>query len=330
MSSVVALTAASKCCDDNSNPRAALCARDRFQESQLNQQAGVVFVLDEDCGGRKTLVDLFSSRNFSSVGLESVTAYLECSKAKAPSCIVLVENLRQTDDLGLLNQMSVSPQPPIVYVANHGSIPSCVRAMKAGVIDYLVGPFSDEAILRAVGAAIQVDRQQIQRRHGAAELKARYASLSRREREVLALVVAGLLNKQAAWELGISEITVKAHRGQVMQKMQADSLADLVRMATVLQIPLPPLVSRTYLADFSGDLSERRYSRLSEHSAPFSATTQRAITEYRKTKLPLPEETCHATSPSLLAHLDSERGEVSDDAMPISPQKPELLERITQ
>lgn len=240
MSSVGALTAASKCQDDNSKTRTANHARDRFQESQLNQQSGVVFVLDEDCRGCKNLVDLFSSRNFCTIGFDSVAAYLECPKAKAPSCILLVENLRQTNDLGLLGQMSVSPQPPIVYVAVHSSIPSCVRAMKAGVIDYLVEPFSDEAILTAVGAAIQIDRQQIQRRHEAAELKARYATLSRREREVLALVVAGLLNKQTASELGISEITVKAHRGQVMQKMKADSLADLVKMAARLGLTSAP------------------------------------------------------------------------------------------
>jgi FixJ family two-component response regulator len=148
--------------------------------------------------------------------------------------------LPDVNGLDVQLELSATDHIPIVFITGHGDIPSTVRAMKAGALDFLTKPFSDEALLQAVNAALDTDRKALNDRAERAELKARYSSLTPRERDVLPLIVAGLLNKQAAAELGISEFTLQIHRSNVMRKMAAGSLPDLVRLASRLELSIPP------------------------------------------------------------------------------------------
>jgi FixJ family two-component response regulator len=201
----------------------------------------VVFVVDDDISVRESLEMLLQSAGFDALVFATAHEFMACARPDVPSCLVLDVDLPGLNGLELQSRMAeVDLQVPIIFITGHGDIPMSVRAMKAGAIEFLTKPFLEEELLGAVQRA--VERSTVARREEEKfrELQQAYESLTPREREVMALVVSGFLNKQTGAMLGTSEITVKAHRGQVMRKMRADSLADLVRMAGILKIPLTP------------------------------------------------------------------------------------------
>ncbi len=209
----------------------------------MNSQDHVVFIVDDDRRICEALTELLSTFDLHAVTFGSAADYLAYPKPDVPACLVLDVQLPDINGLDLLSQTDERAQPHIVFITGHGDIPSSVRAMKAGAVDFLTKPLNEADLIRAIQAAIAQDR--IARRHRAelAELRRRLSSLTPREREVLPLIVSGLLNKQAAAELRISEITIQIHRGKIMKKMGAGSFAELVRMAGTLAIPLHPASS---------------------------------------------------------------------------------------
>lgn len=202
----------------------------------MTERDFVVFIVDDDLRVCEALGELCSSRGVASVAFGSIDEYLAYSRPNRPACLVLDVGLPRLSGLDFQGQLGDSYHPPIVFITGHGDIPSSVRAMKAGAIDFLTKPFTQDALFDAIDTAIEADRRGRVKHAQRARLTARYSTLSPREREVLPLVVSGLLNKQAAAELGISEVTLEIHRRRVMQKMEAGSLADLVRMASHLDI----------------------------------------------------------------------------------------------
>jgi FixJ family two-component response regulator len=176
-----------------------------------------------------------------SVTFGSAAEYIGFTKPDVPSCLILDVELPDINGLELQSRMAADPHPQIVFVTGHGDIPSSVRALKAGAVDFLTKPFGESELLGAIDAAIAQDREARRERAHLAVLQDRFAALTPREREVLPLVVSGLLNKQAAAELGISQVTLQIHRGRIMHKMEAESFADLVRMAGALGITLTRL-----------------------------------------------------------------------------------------
>ncbi len=197
----------------------------------------VVFVVDDDLSVRESLDLLIRTAGWEPETYASAQAFLARARVPRPSCLVLDVSL--PDLTGLDLQQRIGPERgdlPIIFITGHGDIPMSVRAMKAGAVEFLTKPFNDEMLLQAIAGAIERSRTALGRQAELQTIRDRYAGLSHREREVMALVVAGLLNKQIAGELGISEITVKAHRGKVMRKMRAGSLADLVRMGARLGV----------------------------------------------------------------------------------------------
>ena len=206
----------------------------------MSSEDHIIFVVDDDRAICEALSDLLLSFDLHAVTFGSAAEYIAYPKADVPACLILDLELPDINGLDLQSQVMQHPHPPIVFITGHGDIPSSVRAMKAGAVDFLTKPFSTEALMRAVRAALAQDRDARRKRAELTGLNQRLNLLTPREREVLPLVVGGLLNKQAAAELGISEITLQIHRGKIMKKMQAGSLAELVRIAGTLEIPLTP------------------------------------------------------------------------------------------
>ena len=195
----------------------------------------IVFIVDDDISVRESLELLISSSGWQPETFASAQEFLSRPPALAPSCLILDVNLPDLNGLDLQKRVAADRSDmPIIFITGYGDVPMTVRAMKAGAVEFLTKPFSDDVLLSAIRQAIERSQSALDREADIRALRDRYASLSRREREVMALVVSGLLNKQIGGELGISEITVKAHRGQVMRKMQAGSLADLVNMSAKL------------------------------------------------------------------------------------------------
>jgi FixJ family two-component response regulator len=196
--------------------------------------ASIVFVVDDDVSVRESLELLIRTAGWQPHTFASAQDFLSCPRAAVPSCLVLDVTLPGLNGLELQQQLADRTAMPIIFITGHGDVPMSVQAMKAGAVEFLTKPFRDDVLLNAIASAIERSRDTLRLNSGMAALKNRYGSLTPREREVMALVVSGLLNKQVGGELGISEITVKAHRGQVMRKMKADSLPDLVTMAARL------------------------------------------------------------------------------------------------
>jgi FixJ family two-component response regulator len=202
----------------------------------MKQDGPIIYVLDDDRRVREALSSLLLSVGLRVETFGSAAEYLEFEKLDAPSCLILDLELPGMNGLELQQEIAGDDSPPIVFVTGHGDVPSSVRAMKAGAIEFLLKPFDHLELLKVVDAAIAQDRDARLRQAEMAELRRRYALLTPREREVLPFVVAGLLNKQTAAELGTSEITIQVHRGQIMRKMAASSLAELVKIAGKLGI----------------------------------------------------------------------------------------------
>ena len=200
--------------------------------------APVVFVVDDDASVRDALSSLFRSVGLKVDLFESAAEFLQHKLPDATCCLVLDVRLPGMSGLDFQAELARAKiQVPIIFMTGHGDIPMSVRAMKAGASDFLAKPFRDQDMLDAVATALERDRKEREGQRATATLRESYELLTTREREVMALVTAGLMNKQAAAELGLSEITVKIHRGQAMKKMNAKSLADLVRMAESLGLP---------------------------------------------------------------------------------------------
>jgi FixJ family two-component response regulator len=206
----------------------------------MSQALPVVYVVDDDISVRESLELLIRTASWQPELFESAQEFLRCPKVSVPSCLVLDVNLPGLNGLDLQKQVAADRAGmPIIFITGYGDVPTTVRAMKAGAVEFLTKPFSDEVLLDAIQNALERSRNVLDVEAALRELRNRYDLLSRREREVMALVVRGLLNKQVGFELGISEITVKAHRGRVMEKMAARSLADLVTMGAKLRAALP-------------------------------------------------------------------------------------------
>jgi FixJ family two-component response regulator len=198
----------------------------------------IVFVVDDDARVREALGELLESLGWRSETFAAASDYIAFAKPDLPACLILDVELPDINGLELQKQLSGDTHPPIVFITGHGDIPSSVRAIQGGAVDFLPKPVAEQALVAAVRAAIERDRIQRSVRAELAELGRRFAALTPREREVMQLVVSGFLNKQSAAELGISEITLQIHRGKIMRKMQAASLPDLVRIAATLKIPV--------------------------------------------------------------------------------------------
>jgi len=204
----------------------------------VDPQDHVVFVVDDDRRIREALSELLSSFDMDAVTFGSAAEYMAYPKPDVPACLVLDVELPDINGLDLQRKIAQDNHPHIVFITGHGDIPSSVRAIKAGAVDFLPKPFKEADLMRAINSALAQNRNARRKRAELAGLHQRFARLTPREREVLPLVVSGLLNKQAAAELGISEITLQIHRGSIMKKMDAGSLAELVRMAEALEIPV--------------------------------------------------------------------------------------------
>ena len=206
--------------------------------SSGSQAEPIVFVIDDDISIRESLELLLCSAGLPAQIFACAEDFLAHPRVFAPTCLVLDVSLPQVTGLELQQRIAAErPDMPIIFITGHGDVPMTVKAMKAGAVEFLTKPFNDETLLQAIRDAIERSREALDSHMELRALHDSYATLTPREREVMALVVSGLLNKQIGGELGISEITVKMHRGKVMQKMNADSLPELVNMAARLRLP---------------------------------------------------------------------------------------------
>ncbi len=204
----------------------------------VGPQDHVVYIVDDDRRIGEALTLLLSSFDMHAVTFGSAAEYMAYPKRDVPACLVLDVELPDINGLDLQSQIAQGNHPQIVFITGHGDIPSSVRAIKTGAVDFLTKPLREADLMRAINAALSLDGEARRKRAELADLHRRLTGLTAREREVLPLVVSGLLNKQAAAELGISEVTLQIHRGSIMKKMEAGSLAELVRMAGALEIPM--------------------------------------------------------------------------------------------
>jgi FixJ family two-component response regulator len=205
---------------------------------ELRKPEAVIAIVDDDPSVQRGLQRLIRSVGWKAETFASAQEFLARSRAAAPNCVLLDLQLPGLSGLELQKRMGeVGLEIPIVFLTGHGDIPASVRAMKAGAVQFLTKPVDEQELLQAIEEAVERDRRTRQQRVGMNELRGRYESLTRREQEVMQQVISGMLNKQIAAELNITEDTVKFHRGHIMRKMRADSLADLVRMAKNLAIP---------------------------------------------------------------------------------------------
>jgi FixJ family two-component response regulator len=201
----------------------------------------IVFVVDDDISVRESLEGLVASAGWATETFATAQEFLARPRSFAPSCLVLDMSLPDLDGLEVQERIAADRSDmPIIFITGYGDVPTTVRAMKAGAVEFLTKPFSDETLLGAIEHALEQSQAALSHEAEIRALRDRYATLSRREREVMILVVSGLLNKQVGGELGISEITVKAHRGKVMEKMQARSFAELVNLGAKLGLAPPP------------------------------------------------------------------------------------------
>ncbi|TCL62900.1 LuxR family two component transcriptional regulator [Rhizobium sp. BK251] len=206
--------------------------------TDMSENDHIVFLVDDDPHVRESVGELLASVGLNAVAAGSVREYLELPRPDLPGCIVLDIELPDVNGLEFQAQIAQEDHPPVVFITGHGDIPSSVSAMKRGAVDFLTKPFAAAELVEAVRSGIEQDRRRREERDDLADLRKRLDELTPRERQVLPLIVSGLLNKQGAAELGISEITFQVHRGRVMQKMRVASFADLVRIATKLDIPV--------------------------------------------------------------------------------------------
>lgn len=211
-----------------------------FSSSSITQTAPTVFVVDDDVSVRESLEALIRVAGWRAQVFSSAQEFLAYQRPIAPSCLVLDVSLPDLNGLELQRRVAADrTNMPIIFITGYGDIPMTVKAMKAGAVEFLTKPFSDDSLLNAIQGAMERSNNALGHEAALRGLKECYASLTAREREVMSLVVTGLLNKQVGGELGISEITVKTHRGNVMRKMKADSLPDLVKMASRLRLAFP-------------------------------------------------------------------------------------------
>jgi FixJ family two-component response regulator len=212
-----------------------------LESSPMTPATPIVFVVDDDISVRESLQLLLQSEGWHPETFASAQEFLDRPRSLVPSCLVLDVSLPGLNGLELQKRVAVErPDMPIIFITGYGDVPTTVRAMKAGAVEFLTKPFSDDLLLNAIRQALERSRVALGYQAEMQALRNCYASLTPREQQVMQLVVSGLLNKQVGGELGISEITVKAHRGKVMQKMKADSLAALVKMAARLRLPGVP------------------------------------------------------------------------------------------
>lgn len=204
----------------------------------MERSNAMIFLVDDDPGVRESVGDLLDAAGFRAIALGSVREYLDLERPDLPGCLILDIELPDVSGLEFHDQIASGDHPPVVFMTGHGDIPSSVRAMKGGAVDFLTKPVSTDALFAAITIGIEQDRLRREKRSELDGLRGRFAKLTPREQQVMRLVVSGLLNKQAAAELGISEVTFQIHRGRVMQKMQAASLADLVRFAGTLDVQI--------------------------------------------------------------------------------------------
>jgi FixJ family two-component response regulator len=198
----------------------------------MQGQQSTVYVIDDDPSVRDGLDSLLRSVGYDTRGFASTRDFLAHPRSEGPACIVLDVRMPDASGLDFQDELARMGYPiPIIFLTGHGDVPMSVRAMKAGAVEFLLKPFREQDLLDAIRQALEIDRGRLRKQAATADLVERLSTLTPREREVMALVARGLLNKQIAAEIGLSEITVKVHRGQAMRKMRADSVADLIRMA---------------------------------------------------------------------------------------------------